>query len=735
MLELNKETIRQEVNSFRAQIKPETLASSEKSITLSRQGKMGVITLDEQNSKANKLSTSNMLRLLDLFMEVEEDTSLGSLVIISKKPSIFIAGADISEIEFLGSQGGDKAGEALMKLQAVFTYLENLPIPSLAAIHGACLGGGMELSLACDYRMATDAPETRIGLPEVMLGVIPGWGGTQRMPRLIGLEKSLDLILSGRHITGPSALKMGLVDRVVPKELLEQKAFEFGQELAAKRTKRIREAGKLGLVEKIPGGKYIVFDIARKKLLEKSKGNYPAPLKALEVIKKTYGGSLESGLRTEAEAFSELVGSPESKNLIGIFYLNESVKKDRGTDAEVAVKPVKHAAVLGAGVMGGGIAQLFAAKGVHVRMKDIQWPAIAKGLNTAYGLFKSRVKKRKMKQFELENAMALIGGTTSYSGFGQADIVVEAVVEDLEIKKKVFAELDKVTSPNAVLATNTSSLSVTHIAEKVKDKSRVVGMHFFNPVDKMPLVEVIRGKETSDQAIATVFQFAKSLGKTPVVVKDAPGFVVNRILGPYLNEAAFLLLDGVEVEEMDGLMEKFGMPMGPCALLDEVGLDVAQKVAKILYGAFGERMKPANFLDTIIDKDRLGKKTKKGIYLYEGKEKSVNSAILEGIERKKRSADLTDEVVVKRMTYLMVNEAASILSEDLVRRVSDIDLAMIFGTGFAPFRGGLLRYADSVGIAKIVSDLEIFNHNYGMRFQPCDHLRRLAVKDQGFYSA
>ncbi len=737
-MEMNRETFREEVkkfkSSFQAQAGTDAFDSAEKSIRLEKRGPVAVIVLDQFQEKANKLSTPNMLRLFDLFTEIEKDASLGAIVFISRKPTIFIAGADIAEIKRLSSGLG--TADDLMKLQSVFTYLEKMDLPSIAAIHGACMGGGTELSLACDYRMVTDGPETKIALPEVLLGVIPGWGGTQRMPRLLGLENSLDLVLSGRAVDGKKAKKMGLADKVVSKEWLEEKAIVWATELAASKKKRKFEHDiKDRLLEAVPGGKWIIFDQAKKKLMEKTKGNYPAPLKALEVIKKTYGGNLESGLAVEAKAFSELVVGEASKNLINVYYLNEAVKKDKGTEKRTKGAEVNHSAVIGAGVMGGGIAQLFSQKGTRVRMKDVQWDAVAKGYQAAFKIFKKQVERRKIKQSDLDNAMARIEGTLQYSGLKNCDLVVEAVVEDMNIKKSVFKELENACNPKTILATNTSSLSVDELASALKDPSRVVGMHFFNPVDKMPLVEVVRGKKTSDEAVATVFQYAKKLGKTPIVVKDAPGFAVNRILGPYMNEAAYLLVEGAGAERIDSVMENFGMPMGPMALLDEVGLDVAGKVSKILFGAFGERMKSPALFESFTAEKRFGKKVGKGIYLYEngGKKKTLDSGFLHKLGVKEGSSSITDDEIVKRLVYLMINEGARVWEEGLVRTVGDIDVGMIFGTGFAPFRGGLLRYADTVGADHIVSDLELFARKYGPRFQPAQFLQQLAVSGKKFY--
>ncbi len=731
---MTKENFKTEVERFRKSFKEEAIQLAEKSITLEKRGNVALLVFDQYQEKANKLSGANMLRIFELLMKVEDDKNYKALVAISRKPTIFIAGADIGEIRMFGKEGS--ATENLMKLQAVFTFLDYLSIPTIAAIHGACMGGGTEFSLSCDYRMCTDDPATKIALPEVMLGLIPGWGGTQRLPKLVGLEKALDMILTGKNIDARKAKKMGLVDKVVPVEYLEERALKWAEELAEGKGKPIPKKKELKetLLENLPGGKWVVIDQARKMVLAKTNGNYPAPLSALEVVKKTFGGDLEKGLKVEAEAFIELVTTPESKNLIEVFYLTERVKKDKGTDTNAKAQDVKRAGVLGAGVMGGGIAQLFAAKDIRVRMKDIQWDAIAKGYKAAEKVFHKKLERKRMTRFELENAMERIEGTTNFSGFKQLDLVVEAVVENMDVKKKVLAEVDALTKPECVLATNTSSLSVTEMAKATKNPKRVVGMHFFNPVDKMPLVEVIRGKESSDEAVATVFSLSKKLGKTPIVVKDSPGFVVNRILCPYLNEAAHLMTEGVPVLRLDEIAEKFGMPMGPCALLDEVGLDVAAKVSKVLYGAFGERLKPPAVINVIGDTGRLGKKSGSGIYVYEKGKRKEDPTLFETLKIKKGGSDLTDETIIKRLIYLMVNEAARCMEEGIVRDAADIDIGMIFGTGFAPFRGGLCRYADSVGAESIVADLEVLSKKFGDRFAPCQYLQQMAVNKKKFFN-
>lgn len=736
-MEMSRENFREEVKNFRSNFKEDALSTAEKSVRLEKRGNIGLLIFDQLNERANKLSTPNLLRFYELLTDVESDKSIEALVIVSRKPTIFIAGADIAEIKKFAEIGSKRASEAIGKLQLVFSYLESLPIPTIAAIHGATMGGGCELVCACDYRIASDAPETKIALPEVLLGIIPGWGGTQRLPRLIGLEKAMDMILTGKALDAKRAKKMGLVDKVAPKEVLEEKALAWAAELAKTKKKRTSYPASADLKEKVlktvPGAKWLVFDIAKKKVLEKTKGNYPAPLGAIDILRRTYGGDMKKGLKVEAEVFGDLIVTPECQSLISVYYLNEKVKKDKG--ATVPAKEVKRAGVLGAGVMGGGIAQLFAAKEIPVRMKDIQWDAVAKGYQAAYKVFKKLVDRKRLRPNELDNAMARIEGATTFAGFQHLDIVVEAVVEDLEIKKKVFKELEQQVGKGTILATNTSSLSVSQIAEGLQRPEQVAGMHFFNPVDKMPLVEVVRGKQTSEEAVATVFAMAKKTGKTPIVVKDSPGFVVNRILGPYLNEAVYLMAEGNTPSHIDEVIEKFGMPMGPCALLDEVGLDVGSKVSKVLYGAFGERMKSPQLMESITADGRYGKKVNKGIYLYDkGKRGGEDSALFTKLGIKLGSGKASDEEIRKRLIYLMINEGARVVEEGLVRDVSDVDVGMIYGTGFAPFRGGLLRYADSIGAEAVVSELDLLTRNIGPRFQPAKLLQEMAVAGKKFYT-
>jgi len=697
---------------------------------------IGIVTFDLKDQKANKFSTPVMQELDKLLDELTKNTEIKCLLIMSAKNGIFIAGADIDEIKDITDP---KVGyEVGRKGQEVFNKLEKLPYPTVAVIDGACMGGGTEMSLACKYRLASDHPKTKIALPEVNLGILPAWGGSTRLPRLIGLQRSLDIILTGKNLDGKRALRSGVVDKVIPKEQVYEKAIEFAKEVIAGKNVLARSKRKLkglmpALLEKNPLGRSIVFSQAKKMVLKKSHGHYPAPLRALEVIKKGYGKSLNKGLEAEAKALGDLIVTNISKNLVKIYNWTQDVKKQNGTaNKEVKTIPVKKSAVLGAGVMGGGIAQLFAGENIPSRVKDINYDAVAKAYQQAASVLFGKVKRRRMTKMEMSHVLQNITGTIDYSGFKSVDFIVEAIVEDLNIKKKVFAELEENIREDAIVVTNTSSLLVNDMAPAFKKPERFVGMHFFNPVHMMPLVEVIRGKDSTDEAVATTFQLAKSLGKTPIVVNDGPGFLVNRLLVPYMVEAVSLLEEGHGIEKIDRAMLNFGMPMGPIELFDEVGIDVAYKVAKILGKTMGDRMAESDILENMVKDGYLGKKSGKGFYAYGGKKKTYDSSI-ESYISVKNQTKLSENELVQRMVYPMVNEAARCLDEKIAFYPQDVDLGMIFGTGFAPFRGGLLNYADSEKINKVYDTLSKFQQEYGDRFKPSEILQTISKSNKGFY--
>ncbi|MCA9407073.1 MAG: enoyl-CoA hydratase/isomerase family protein, partial [Candidatus Omnitrophica bacterium] len=590
-------------------------------LTLRENKNIAFIEFDQEDSKVNVLSGDVIKQLDKILDELKGKTNLEAVVFASKKPGVFIAGADIKEIENITDPlDGTRKAQAGQNL---FNKIEDLKVPTVALITGVALGGGCELALACQYRLATFNPKVSIGLPEVNLGFVPGFGGTYRLPRIVGLQESLKMILTGRPVNSEKALKIGLVDRVVTEVGLEYSLEEFVADIKKKKIhpdkyKRRRVKGLQKVLEESLFIQLFMTSQAKKGVLEQSKGFYPAPLKAIEVIKKNYYEKRAKGLLIESQAFGELAVTDISKNLVKVFYLMEKYKKLSVSGAE-NIKPQKidKCAVLGAGVMGGGIAQLLSSKDIWTRIKDINLDAIAKGFQAAGKIYHQGVQKRKFKPSEAQRKMAHITGTLDYSGFQNADMVIEAVVEKMEVKKKVFKELSEVTNQNTILATNTSALSVAEMAKDVKDPSKVIGLHFFNPVHRMPLVEIITTEKTSKETIVSTLNLVKRLGKTPILVKDSCGFIVNRILLIYINEGGRIFEETGELERVDEVMTKFGMPMGPFLLSDEVGLDVGIKVLKILENGFGERFKPVSIFDKVFAKGLLGKKSRKGYYVHE----------------------------------------------------------------------------------------------------------------------
>ncbi|MEQ1664763.1 MAG: 3-hydroxyacyl-CoA dehydrogenase NAD-binding domain-containing protein, partial [Bdellovibrionales bacterium] len=542
--------------------------SIQESITFTKKSNdIGLVEFDLVGEKVNKLSTPVMKRFSEVVEEIKT-SGVKACVIISRKNKIFIAGADVEEIKNITTKDGFR--KAVEQAHTFLNAFEDLPVVTIAAINGACMGGGCELVLCCDYRLASDDSSTRIGLPEIKLGIIPGFGGCIRLPRVIGLQAALDIILAGKSVDSKKALKIGLVDESVPAAILEKRAFEFAEEIlkkgAKKRLKKFSPSGALNSFLESFAGLGVVFSQAQKAVKKETKGFYPAPLKALEVIKKTYGMSNRASAQNiETLGFVDVAVTDISKNLINLFFMTEAIKKQNGVD-DANVKPieVKHLSVLGAGVMGGGIGFVSADKGIVTRMKDISNEGISIGLRAANAIWQRQAEKRRLTPFELKQRSSLLSGGLDYSGFMQADVVVEAIVEDMNVKKKVIAETAAHCNPNCIIATNTSSLSVTEMAKGHPNPKNFIGMHFFNPVHMMPLVEVIRGPETSDVAVATIFNLSKKMGKIPVVVKDGPGFLVNRLLLPYMGEALFLLEQGMAIETVDRFFtHKYGIPMGP----------------------------------------------------------------------------------------------------------------------------------------------------------------------------
>jgi 3-hydroxyacyl-CoA dehydrogenase / enoyl-CoA hydratase / 3-hydroxybutyryl-CoA epimerase len=703
---------------------------------LSIQDSLATVTFDLPGEKVNKFSTPVMEELSTLTDKLAAAPGIAALILRSGKENIFIAGADVREIENITSPEDGRVKSAVG--QQIFDRWAKLPFPTVAAIGGACLGGGTEIALACDYRVASDSPKVQIGLPEVKLGILPGWGGTQRLPRLVGLAPALDLILTGRSLDGRRARRIGLVDEVVPEPLFERwtEAFARKQFGKPKRRRRPKRGLRGWLLEGNPLGRRLVFSRARTDVLRKTHGHYPAPLEALAAVEEGYGRKLADGLQAENRHLGNLIGTPVQKNLMRIFFWTEEVKKETGAiNPTVQPRPVARVGVLGAGIMGGGIAQLAADRGLPVRMKDIAAEPLAHGFQAAAQVWQKKLSRGRLSPREFRAKMALLSGGYDYAGFPTTEVTIEAVVEKLAVKQAVLREWEAAVPDDRIFASNTSTIPISQIAAQARVPKRVVGMHFFNPVDRMPLVEVIRGERSSDETVATVFELAKRLGKTPVVVRDAPGFLVNRILAPYLAEAVRLLQDGCRIEDIDRAMTDFGMPVGPLALLDDVGIDVAAKAGETLAAAFPARMAKPDEFGKLAAEGRAGRKSGAGFYRYAGSSRGEPNTDAYGTLRLKapRHSALPSEVIEGRLLMPMVNEAAFCLEDRIVDSPARLDLAMIFGTGFPPFRGGLLRYADDLGIARIVSRLEDMTERLGERFSPAPRLRTMASAGQSFY--
>ncbi|MDH3422925.1 MAG: 3-hydroxyacyl-CoA dehydrogenase NAD-binding domain-containing protein [Gemmatimonadota bacterium] len=700
----------------------------------------GWITLDDPDRPVNVLTEAVMRGLGDAFDDARaaaREGKIDALVIRSGKPDSFVTGADIDAIAELEDPG---EAEAKIRLgQAIFNDLESLPVTTVAAVHGACVGGGVELALACDYRVLSDGAKTTLQFPEVMLGLLPAWGGTTRLPRLVGLQASLDMLLTGRKTRARKAKKIGLATELLPAELFGSKVETFVRDLVARQPE---QAGRLKHIaraaERSWPARRAILTIARKKVLETTGGHYPAPLRILQILEDHLAGPPDESLAAEARAAAELIVSPVCKNLLHVYHLREAARKGTGT-MDPAARPgeVRELGVLGAGVMGGGIAQLAAQNDVRVYMKDIRHEAVTSGLQHARSLFDRAAGRGRMTRREAAQHMELIAGGLDYHGLRPADLVVEAVVERMAVKQQVLRETEQHVAATCVLATNTSSLSVDGMAEALERPERFCGMHFFNPVDRMPLVEVVRGAATTDQAVATVYAFALALGKVPVVVRDGPGFLVNRILGPYLNEAGFLLGDGAAVEQIDRVAKAFGMPMGPLRLIDEIGIDVSGHAGAALHEALGDRMSPSPALKALGNTDRLGRKGGAGFYRYEkGREKGVDESIYELLGSVVPPLRELDETEIRtRLLFPMVNEAARLLDEGIVATAADVDLAMIMGTGFPPFRGGLLRFADTLHPRSLLEGTRELHDKLGDRFEPAPLVASLANDDRTFYEA
>ncbi|MDJ0040718.1 MULTISPECIES: fatty acid oxidation complex subunit alpha FadJ [Pantoea] len=695
-----------------------------------RDDHVGVITIDVPDEKMNTLKAEFAAQIAAIIAQARKNPQLLGLVLISGKPDNFVAGADISMID--RCRNAHEAEALARQGQEVMAAIAALPFPVVAAIHGACLGGGLELALACNTRICSLDDKTRIGLPEVQLGLLPGSGGTQRLPRLIGVQKALPLILTGKNLRAKQAKKLGIVDDAVPQAILLDTA------IAQVKKGKFRRA-PLPLRDRLlqgPVARQALFALVRRETDRKTQGNYPAAQRIIEVVRIGLEQNSQAGYAAEARAFGELAMTPESAALRSLFFASTALKKENGTRAEPRL--IQRVGVLGGGLMGGGIASVSAMNaGLPVRIKDISLQGINHALQTSWALLGKKVKRRQLSPAQRQQQMARISGGTDYQGFAHRDMVIEAVFEDLALKRQMVADVEAHCQPDTIFASNTSSLPIAEIAATAQRPQNIIGLHYFSPVEKMPLVEVIPHATTSPETLASTVTLARKQGKTPIVVADKPGFYVNRILTPYINEAMRCVVEGEPIDHIDRALVKFGFPVGPVQLLDEVGIDVGSKISPGLQQAYGERFAAPSALDAVIQDGRKGRKNGKGFYLYGSSRfarKKVDPAVYSLLKRKPVKTQ-SGAQIAERCVLMMLNEAVRCLDEQVIRSPRDGDIGAVFGIGFPPFLGGPFHYIDRLGAAEVVSRLTRLEQQYGDRFAPCDALLRAAEQQTKFYTS
>ncbi len=693
---------------------------------------IAILTMDVPGESMNTLKLEFADQISEMLDQIESNNQIKGVVIVSGKDGSFVAGADISMLA--ACKSAEDAETVAKGGQAIFQRIEDMKVPFIAAIHGPALGGGLELALACHGRVCSDDKKTQVGLPEVQLGLLPGSGGTQRLPRLIGIQQAMKMMMTGSSVRAKQALKYGIVDDMVPNTILLDVAIDMA--LAGKPRRKAVKLNLMGkFLEKTPFGRNTLFSQARKQAAAKTKGNYPSPELIIECIETGINSGIEQGMAIEARNFGKLVMTPESEQLRNLFFATTEMKKETGVSG---VKPttLNKIGVLGGGLMGGGIAFVTSTKaGLAVRIKDIRPEGIANAMKYSFDLLNKKVKRRFMRKSEMQKQMSLLTGSVDYSGFKDTDLVIEAVFEDLDLKQAMVSDVEKHCGKKTIFASNTSSIPIGQIAAKAKRPEQVIGLHYFSPVDKMPLAEVIAHEKTSDLTISTTVELAKKQGKTPIVVKDGAGFYVNRILAPYMNEAANILLSGEPIDHIDKSLVKFGFPVGPVKLLDEVGIDVGTKIIPFLVEQFGSRFQSEDAFDKILADGRKGKKNGRGMYLYTGKKpgKEVDESVYELLNIVPTQNKSASEIA-ERCVLMMLNEAAMCLDEGVIRSARDGDIGAIFGIGFPPFLGGPFRYMDKLGADHVVSRLKHFQAQVGDKFTPANCLVEMAENQTCFYS-
>jgi 3-hydroxyacyl-CoA dehydrogenase/enoyl-CoA hydratase/3-hydroxybutyryl-CoA epimerase len=725
--------------------------SSPKTLRLEhRDDGVAVLWIDDPDDTVNTLKRELAAELDEVLRELESSTEVRALVIISGKPDNFIAGANLDMLLAVESAAEARALSELS--QGLQQRLASLPVPTVAAIHGAALGGGLELALACDARVASDHAVTRLGLPEVQLGLLPGGGGTQRLPRLVGAPTALDLLLTGRQLDARRALGSGLLDRVVARDELLRCAVDTALAMKGLRRRGARPLRAppasspftpTGLLQLLlagnPLGRHWLFARVSRETRAKTRGNYPAPERILGAVRAGLEGGMDAGLSAEAKAFGDLVVSPQSRQLVRIFFATRELKSDSGVDdASVVADPVQSVGVLGAGLMGVGIAYLCAVKAeTRVWVKERDQESLEQGLGRLRGLIGRQMSRGRITEETHRAIHARIGAGTDYADVAQCQVIIEAVFEDLALKRRVLADVEAVGNEDTIFASNTSAIPIADIAASSSRPHNVIGMHYFSPAERMPLLEVIATGRTAPRAVATCVALGKRQGKTVIVVGDGPGFYTSRILAPYLNEAAWLMSEGMAVDAIDAALVDFGFPIGPLALLDEVGIDVASKVSVVLAQAFGARMQAPPGMQRLVDQGRQGKKSGRGFYRYVGAgsgSRRADGSVYEllGVEPR---GGVDGGRVAERCMLQMVNEAARCLEEGILRSPRDGDIGAVFGLGFPPFLGGPFRYVDALGAGDVVERLKALVEAHGSRFTPAPSLLALAEAGGRFFDA
>ena len=709
-----------------------------KAITVKEiEGGIAQLDFDLQGESVNKFNRLTIEELHAATDALKAQKKLKGLVVTSSKDS-FIVGADINEFTDLFAGSEEDLVVNNLRANAIFSAVEDLPFPTVTAINGIALGGGFEMCLATDYRVM--APKAKVGLPEVKLGIFPGFGGTVRLSRLVGVDNAVEWICGGAENRADAALKTGAVDAIVePAKLVEAAVAIINQCNEGKLDYEARREEKKGKIKLNAMESMMAFEISKAFVGGKAGKNYPAPVEAIKVMQKHAGLTRDKAIEVEAKGFAKMAKTNVAACLVGLF-LNDQELKKKAKAWEKEASDVKLAAVLGAGIMGGGIAFQSALKGTPIIMKDINQDGIALGLKEAKKQLTRRVDKGRMNAGQMADVLNSITPTLNYGDFKNVDLVVEAVVENSKVKDAVLREVEEMTRDDAILTSNTSTISIDLLAKNLKRPENFCGMHFFNPVPMMPLVEVIRGKKTSDRAIATTVAYAKAIGKTPIVVNDCPGFLVNRVLFPYFGGFSGLIRDGADFQKVDKVMEKFGWPMGPAYLLDVVGMDTAKHANDVMAEGFPERMKAdyKSAVEVMFENDRYGQKNEKGFYKYEldrkGKQKKVVDEetynLIEPVVQGKN--DFSDEDIIARMMLPLCLETVRCLEDGIVAGPADADMGLIFGIGFPPFRGGALRYIDDMGADKFVELADKFA-DLGPLYHPTEKLREMAKTGEKFF--